>query len=150
MSWQPPPPPPGSGQAPQPNQAPPPGQAPAKPKAPQNYYQILLVDPAAHPTIIRYAYRFLAATYHPDNSDSGDGEKFRIITEAWRTLSDPGRRQSYDIQIGIHAQKEAAFAAEAAAAALDAGGAIAVVKPPAVKQRGHQTKSGMAPRAACS
>lgn len=86
MSWQPPPPPK-------------PGQAPQA----LNYYQILQVDWHAHSTIIRYAYRFLAAMYHPDNSESGDAEKFKTITEAWRTLSEAGKRQAYDAHLGIKA-----------------------------------------------
>lgn len=94
MSWQPPPPP-------RPGQAP--GQAPAQ-QAPQSYYQLLQVDPSAHPTVIRYAYRFLAAMYHPDNSESGDAERFKTITEAWRTLSDAMKRQQYDMQLGVKAQ----------------------------------------------
>jgi len=65
-----------------------------------SYYELLQVDREAHPTIIRYAYRFLAAMYHPDNGDSGDAEKFRIITEAWRTLSDEGKRAAYDMSLG--------------------------------------------------
>jgi hypothetical protein len=65
-----------------------------------NFYELLQVDRDAHPTIIRYAYRFLAAMYHPDNSESGNAEKFRIITEAWRTLSDDGKRAAYDMSLG--------------------------------------------------
>jgi hypothetical protein len=108
MSWQPPPPPPRPGT---------PGQG-----APQNpnegpigknfkeisYYELLQVDREAHPTIIRYAYRFLAAMYHPDNGESGDAEKFRIITEAWRTLSDEGKRAAYDMSLGAKEAKPAA------------------------------------------
>lgn len=99
MSWQPPPPPP-----------PRPGAAPAPPQqqAPQTYYQLLQVDTNAHPTIIRYAYRFLAAMYHPDNAESGDAEKFKVISEAWRTLSDSGRRMTYDMQVGSRAAQQAA------------------------------------------
>lgn len=69
-----------------------------------NYYQLLQVNREAHSTIIRYAYRFLAAMYHPDNSETGDAEKFRIVTEAWRTLSDEGKRAAYDMSLG--AQEE--------------------------------------------
>lgn len=65
-----------------------------------NYYQLLQVNREAHQTIIRYAYRFLAAMYHPDNTETGDAEKFRIITEAWRTLSDDGKRAAYDMSLG--------------------------------------------------
>jgi hypothetical protein len=86
MSWQPP----------QPPQAPATG---APPK--QTLYQLLQVDSQAHPTIIRYAYRFLAGLYHPDNAESGNAEMFRVVTDAFRTLSDPGKRAAYDAQVGI-------------------------------------------------
>ena len=105
MSWQPPPPPPRP-QGPQPGQ---PGAQPAQPSQAmqgQNYYKMLQVDCDAHPTVIRYAYRFLAAQYHPDNAESGDAEKFRLISEAWRTLSDRGRRQTYDMQLGLQSQSQ--------------------------------------------
>lgn len=92
MSWQPPPPP-----------RPPQAQHPQA----VSYYQLLQVDPEAHPTIIRYAYRFLAAMYHPDNAESGDAEKFKTITEAWRTLSDSAKRQAYDTQLGVKAKVQA-------------------------------------------
>ncbi len=121
MNWQPPPPPPRPGQGgPQPGgpggpggqrpygQQPQQQQQQQQPQqgAPQrdwkdmNYYQLLQVNREAHGTIIRYAYRFLAAMYHPDNSETGDAEKFRIITEAWRTLSDEGKRAAYDMSLG--------------------------------------------------
>ena len=59
--------------------------------------------------------------YHPDNSESGDTEKFKIITEAWRTLSDAVRRQAYDIQMGIKANVPQAGGAAAGSAAGAAG-----------------------------
>jgi curved DNA-binding protein CbpA len=73
------------------------------------------VDPQAHPTVIRYAYRFLAAMYHPDNSESGDTEKFKTITEAWRVLSDATARQAYDMQLGLKTQAAQPGAAPGAA-----------------------------------
>jgi hypothetical protein len=88
--------PPGGGMPPQPR--------PAAPPKELNFYELLQVDRDAHPTIIRYAYRFLAAMYHPDNSESGNAEKFRIITEAWRTLSDEGKRAAYDMSLGAKPQ----------------------------------------------
>ena len=104
MSYQqPPPPPPGYGQQPS-------GQATAEPK-PQTLYTLLQVDPSAHPTIIRYAYRYLAGIYHPDNADTGNAEAFRVIQEAWKTLSDTGKRMAYDAQIGLSAQQQDAQAA---------------------------------------
>lgn len=101
MSWQPPPPPPRP-QGPQPG--PQPGAQAAQPLPAQNFYKLLQVDVDAHPTVIRYAYRFLAAQYHPDNAESGDAEKFRLVSEAYRTLSDRGRRQAYDMTLGVQSQ----------------------------------------------
>src|SRR6185437_5068023 len=98
MAWQPPP-NKGFGQggpgapAPQP-------VAPAQP-AQQTFYSLLMVDPQAHPTVIRYDYRFLAGMYHPDNAESGNTEMFRVVTDAFRTLSDPGKRAAYDAQVGV-------------------------------------------------
>src|SRR3990167_941548 len=116
MAWQQPPPrPPGGGPGPGPGPGggsgpeselvggPQPGPAPAQAAQNQNLYQLLQVDAQAHPTIIRYAYRFLAGMYHPDNAESGNTDLFRVVTDAFRTLSDPGRRNAYDAQVGIKA-----------------------------------------------
>lgn len=102
MTWQPPPPPPRPGVPPQqPGQT---GQTVAEPKE-LSLYQLLQVDRDAHVTIIRYAYRFLAAMYHPDNGETGNTEKFRMITEAWKTLSDDGKRAAYDMSLGLQEQQ---------------------------------------------
>jgi curved DNA-binding protein len=77
----------------------PPSPNTAAPKT-TNYYQLLQVDPTANTTVIRYAYRYMAAMYHPDNAETADVEKFKNITEAWRVLSDPNRRNAYDLQLG--------------------------------------------------
>jgi hypothetical protein len=84
----------------QPQPGPPPPPNTAAPKA-INYYNVLQVDPAATTTVIRYAYRYLAAMYHPDNSETADVEKFKLVTDAWRVLSDPNKRNAYDIQSNI-------------------------------------------------
>lgn len=114
MSWQPPPPPnrnawPPSGSGGPGGSSGPGGPAPkspppAQPVQPENqeqtFYDLLQVAPTAHTTIIRYAYRFLAGIYHPDNVETGNAEVFRQITDAFKILSDSGRRAAYDAQMG--------------------------------------------------
>jgi curved DNA-binding protein CbpA len=104
----------------QPQPPPPPGSKgggaqPAGEGRPQTLYTLLQVDPSAHPTIIRYAYRYLAGIYHPDNADTGNAEAFRVIQEAWKTLADTGRRMAYDAQIGLAGTADAVTAVEKAA-----------------------------------
>src|ERR1700689_5125546 len=41
-------------------------------------------------------YRFLAARLHPDNSETGHEENFRLLRIAYDVLADPRRRSEYD------------------------------------------------------
>ena len=62
-----------------------------------DYYKILGVSKKASSDDIKKAYRSLAKKYHPDkNPDGSTEEKFKQISEAYATLSDPTQRQSYD------------------------------------------------------
>jgi DnaJ-class molecular chaperone len=62
------------------------------------FYDILGVDKTASDTEIKKAYRALSLKYHPDrNSDDDAKSKFQEINEAYETLSDPAKRQAYDI-----------------------------------------------------
>ncbi|KAF9293179.1 hypothetical protein BGZ74_011826 [Mortierella antarctica] len=59
------------------------------------YYDTLGVSPDATDAEIKKAYRKLAMQYHPDkNPDAGD--KFKEISHAYETLSDPESREMYD------------------------------------------------------
>jgi hypothetical protein len=62
----------------------------------QDFYEFLQISPNAEPLTITRVYRFLASRLHPDNPETGDAEKFRLLKEAYDTLSDPDRRAKYD------------------------------------------------------
>ena len=63
----------------------------------KDYYRLLGVRPDATVLLIKKAYRKLAKQYHPDVNRSPDAaERFREITEAYDTLTDPDRRRRYD------------------------------------------------------
>lgn len=59
-----------------------------------DYYQTLGVAKTASPDEIKKAYRKLASQHHPDKG--GDTAMFQRLEEAYRTLSDPEKRQQYD------------------------------------------------------
>lgn len=62
-----------------------------------DYYSELGISPNASQDDIKKAYRTLAKKYHPDiNKESGIENKFKRITEAYETLSDPQKRKKYD------------------------------------------------------
>lgn len=61
----------------------------------QSHYTILGIDKTANEGEIKRAYRRLALTTHPDKG--GDVEKFKKINEAYQTLSDAKKRETYDL-----------------------------------------------------
>lgn len=62
------------------------------------YYDVLDLDRDADPEEIKAAYYELARQYHPDvaSQDPEVAQRFAIISEAYRVLSDPQRRYQYD------------------------------------------------------
>jgi len=66
----------------------------------KNYYEILEIDKNASPEIIKKAYSTLAKKYHPDlqpdEKKHEAEEKFKLINEAYETLSDESKRAEYD------------------------------------------------------
>jgi curved DNA-binding protein CbpA len=61
-----------------------------------DYYEFLQISPNADAETIHRVYRFMAARLHPDNSQTGDEEGFRLLKVAYDVLSDPRSRSEYD------------------------------------------------------
>lgn len=77
----------------------------------QDYYKTLGVDKDATPADLKKAYREAAKLCHPDKhpDDPKAEAKFKVISEAYATLSDPDKRWAYDNNVGTsHAQGAAA------------------------------------------
>src|SRR5580692_240629 len=63
-----------------------------------DYYGVLGVSRDAQPEDIKKAYRRLARELHPDvNPDPQTQERFKEITQAYEVLSDPEKRQMFDL-----------------------------------------------------
>ena len=65
----------------------------------KDYYQILGVDRDVDAETLKKTYRTLAQEHHPDHNDGAEDaeEKFKEISEAYSVLSDPDKRQVYDM-----------------------------------------------------
>jgi curved DNA-binding protein len=61
-----------------------------------DYYEALQLSPKADLETINRVYRIMAARFHPDNTESGDNERFLLLSEAHRVLSNPESRARYD------------------------------------------------------
>ncbi len=66
----------------------------------RGYYAALGLNPGASIEEIRIAYRRMAKDCHPDTSNVNDGgQRFRRITEAYRTLAEKSSKAAYDAEV---------------------------------------------------
>ncbi len=66
--------------------------------AKRDYYEVLGVSKTSPPDEIKSQYRKLALKFHPDRNKSAEaGEHFKEISEAYAVLSDPEKKQVYDL-----------------------------------------------------
>ena len=61
-----------------------------------DYYELLQISPNAEIETIQRVYKMLAARHHPDNTETGDLDKFLALKRAYETLGNPGLRAEYD------------------------------------------------------
>jgi len=63
----------------------------------EDYYELLGINKNTSTQEVKKAYRRLAHKYHPDrNSEPNAEQKFKQITEAYETLSNPQKKEKYD------------------------------------------------------
>jgi hypothetical protein len=63
-----------------------------------DYYEVLQISPKADIETIHRVFRMQAARYHPDNAQSGNAERFMLLSRIYETLVDPKRREQYDMR----------------------------------------------------
>lgn len=61
-----------------------------------DYYEFLQISPTAEGETIHRVYKFLASRFHPDNPVTGDAQKFCLLQDAYKILSNPDSRAEYD------------------------------------------------------
>ena len=64
----------------------------------RDFYEVLGVERGASDAEIKRAFRKLAQQWHPDVNQDGEAQdRFKEVNEAYQVLSDPQRRQQYDM-----------------------------------------------------
>ncbi len=87
----------------------------------QDHYAILGIEPASDSAAIQAAYTKLAEKFQPDNSETGDPEKFEAVNLAFEVLSDADLRTAFDRLKGVNEVKPQ-FSGRAFFEALKHGG----------------------------
>jgi curved DNA-binding protein len=85
-----------------------------------DYYELMQISPNAEVETIQRVYRMLANRYHPDNTRTGDRERFVKLTAAYQVLGDRQARAVYDLQYEMRkAQPMSVFGLKDFAAGID-------------------------------
>mgnify|MGYP003428565962 CR=1 FL=1 len=95
-----------------------------------HFYGVLGIATDADHAQVKTAFRNLAKGCHPDMR-GGDAQRFKEISLAYATLTDPARRAAYDAQCvrvraGARRRLAAAVATMTASFALTVGSGVAV------------------------
>ncbi len=64
-------------------------------------YEILQLAANADLDTIHRVFRILAQRFHPDNRETGDEERFKLLLAAYQVLSEPERRAAYDARRAV-------------------------------------------------
>ena len=79
----------------------------AKQGAIEDHYEALQISRRADAETVRRVYRIMASRFHPDNTQTGDLDRFLKLKKAYEVLSDPDKRAAYDVS--LEPQQEAAM-----------------------------------------
>ena len=63
-----------------------------------DYYEVLQISPKADLETIHRVFRMQAARYHPDNKQTGNAERFLMLSRIYETLVDTKKREQYDLR----------------------------------------------------
>ncbi len=77
-----------------------------------DYYDLMQISPNAEEDTIQGMFRHLAKKWHPDGQQ-GDAERFRLLVEASKTLTNPETRAAYDIKYQAFWESKWKLAADA-------------------------------------
>tara|TARA_B110000495_G_C23022159_1_gene606624 strand:- start:725 stop:1609 length:885 start_codon:yes stop_codon:yes gene_type:complete len=64
-----------------------------------NFYEILEISKHSDTKSIKKHYYTLSKKYHPDKNNGISDEKFKLLSEAYSTLSNPKKRYLYDMKL---------------------------------------------------
>ncbi|HET6490603.1 MAG TPA: DnaJ domain-containing protein [Syntrophales bacterium] len=78
-----------------------------------DYYELLQLSSNADTDTIERVFRHLAKKLHPDNTESADSDRFRLIVEAHRILSNAETRAGYDVKYQDYWNRKWKLASEA-------------------------------------